>query len=110
MSQDVPTALIDESAAAVSDERRFAVPHALKLRGICSAEGVAESSGLELSEVGSTLSQLAESRQVRQRDGRVAGFMLLGSGAGEHAELLDRFVSGADELATLNRAYEAFLR
>jgi len=95
-------------AVTVSD-RRFLVLHALAIKGIAPAEGVAESSGLSPSEAERILQELVESGQARWRGGRVPGFMLLPKGMAAHAELLNADVADDEVLDALNRTYTDFL-
>lgn len=85
---------------------RFLVLHALKLKGLASAEDLAEITGS--SDLAPLLDGLIAEELVKLRTGRVGGYTLTKAGRGAHAELVAQHVTGA-ERAGVDRAYDAFL-
>jgi hypothetical protein len=86
----------------------FDVLHALRVRGLCSADGLAETSGLPAEAVRQVLEHAAARELVKERTGRLEGWMLTGAGRQEHADLYPQHVSD-DLRAALAPAYDAFL-
>lgn len=86
----------------------FDVLHALRVRGLCSADGLTETSGMPIETVRRVLDDAAARDLVKERTGRVEGWMLTAAGRQEHADLHQQHVS--DELrVALAPAYDAFL-
>jgi hypothetical protein len=86
----------------------FDVLHALRVRGLCAAEPLAESAGLSEDAVRAVLDAAVAGGLANQRSGRVEGYLLTGAGRERHAELHAHEVSAAQREA-LAPAYAAFL-
>lgn len=86
----------------------FDVLHALRVRGLATSDGVAESSGVPADAVRQILDEAGARELAKERTGRVAGWMLTAAGRHEHAGLYARLVSD-DLRAALTPAYDAFL-
>ncbi|BBG02770.1 MULTISPECIES: hypothetical protein [Pseudonocardia] len=90
----------------MSDTTRFLALHALKVKGLASADDLAVITGVE--DLGPTLEGLVGEELVRLRTGRVGGYALTKDGRAAHAEALPDSVSVA-ERAALDEAYRTFL-
>lgn len=90
----------------MADTERFLVVHALKVKGIATAEDLTEITGRD--DLGPVLAELAGAALVKERTGRVAGFALTKDGRAAHPELLDGAVTD-EERAGVGATYEAFL-
>lgn len=86
----------------------FRVLHALRVRGIASAEAVAQSSGLGAEAVAAALARTTESGHAVERTGRLPGHSLTPAGRARHVLLRGDVVSAADAAAVAS-AYDAFL-
>lgn len=86
----------------------FGVLHALRVRGLSTAEPLAEATGIAQSEVQKILDDAVARGLARSRTGRVHGYMLTGDGRERHSALHPREVSDEQHDALLP-AYEAFL-
>lgn len=86
----------------------FLVVHALKLKGLASAEALAEVTGYDPAALAPVLDELVSSGQAKLRTGRVSGYALTPDGRAAHPGLLAEHVTPA-ETAGVSAAYEAFL-
>lgn len=86
----------------------FGVLHALRVRGLSTAEPLAEATGIPQSEVQKILDDAVARGLARSRNGRVQGYMLTGAGRERHAALHPREVTDEQQV-DLEPAYEAFL-
>jgi hypothetical protein len=82
------------------------VAHALKVKGIATADSVAEFTGQSPDDVASALGRLAESGKAKELSGRVNGWTLTPEGSGSHSVTLRELRSGNAELEA---AYDGFL-
>lgn len=87
---------------------QFNVLHALRVRGLCNIDGLAETSGVPTATIQLVLKDASQREAAKERTGRVAGWMLTKTGREEHSRLHAEHV--AEELrASLSSAYNAFL-
>jgi hypothetical protein len=90
----------------MGEHERFLVVHALKVKGLASAEDLAEASGR--TDLGPVLDELTGEALVKLRTGRIGGYALTKAGREAHPALLAAAVT--DELlAGVTKTYEAFL-
>lgn len=85
---------------------RFLAVHALKVKGLATAEELGEITGA--SDLGVVLESLVTEELARLRTGRVAGYALTKTGRAAHGGMLAAGVSDAEREA-LAVAYDAFL-
>lgn len=90
----------------MADRVRFLVVHALKVKGLASAEDLAAITGRD--DLAEVLDELAADELAKLRTGRVSGYMLTKAGREAHASLLAAAVTD-DERAGAATAYAAFL-
>lgn len=90
----------------MGDTERFLVLHALKVKGLASAEELTEITGS--ADLDPLLGDLTAEELVKLRTGRVAGYTLTKAGRGAHPELLEQHVTAA-ERAGASGTYDAFL-
>lgn len=86
----------------------FGVLHALRVRGLSTAEPLAASTGIAQAEVQKILDDAVARGLARSRSGRMQGYMLTGEGRDRHSQLHPREISEEQQEA-LEPAYEAFL-
>lgn len=90
-------------------QEEFTVLHALKVRGMSTAEPLAQGTGIAQAEVQKVLDDAVARGLARSRTGgRVEGYMLTGDGRQRHVTLREQEVSAA-EVEALAAAYDAFL-
>lgn len=89
-------------------ENEFAILHALRIKGLASEEQLTAVTGVPSSVLTPVLEGLAADAAVKQRAGRMPGYMLTSHGKEEHARQLPDYV-GEAERAGVNSAYEVFL-
>jgi DNA-binding IscR family transcriptional regulator len=85
---------------------RFLAVHTLKVKGLASAEDLAEATGV--SDLAPVLDALVAEELVKLRTGRVGGYTLTRAGREAHLDLLATEVDDA-ERAAAEQAYAAFL-
>jgi hypothetical protein len=85
---------------------RFLVVHALKVKGLASAEDLVEITGR--SDLGPALAELTGEALVKLRAGRVSGYSLTMQGREAHAGLVAAGVTEG-ERAGVSRTYDLFL-
>ena len=90
----------------MADTERFTVVHALKVKGLASAEDLAEITGR--TDLAPVLDELTAEGLVKLRTGRVGGYALTKEGRGAHPQLVAAAVTDGEK-AGLGAAYEAFL-
>jgi hypothetical protein len=90
----------------MADTERFLIVHTLKVKGVASADDLAEVTGR--SDLEPVLAELVDEELVRLRTGRVAGYTLTKPGREAHAELVAAAVTD-DERAGVGRTYAAFV-
>jgi hypothetical protein len=81
----------------------FAVLHALKVKGLAPADQVADSLGVDETELLPLLQAGVDAETIRFREGRVTGYTLTAPGRERHAQLLPAAP------AEISAAYDAFL-
>lgn len=90
----------------MDDRDTFLVLHALRIRGLATADDLAETTAVE--GVAELLSHLVEVGDVARREGRMSGYALTGSGRQRHEQLLAQLVTEADRVAA-QTVYETFV-
>jgi len=94
---------------AVENLTELRVVHALRLKSFADADVIAQSAGIDVARVQSTLDGLAEVERVKYRDGRVAGWMLTPCGRSHGEALLAAQLDGASKRSELDALYRRFL-
>lgn len=89
-------------------ETEFVILHALRVKGLASEQHLVDVTGIPLAVLVPTLEMLAARSSVKQRAGRMPGYMLTSQGSDEHAHLLPDKVSDAERSA-VQGAYAVFL-
>ena len=92
-----------------TSDPRFRVLHALRVRGIADEASVASAVGGDTAGTRAVLEELAAEELVKQRSGRVAGWVLTRGGRAAHEEQLARDRDEGGLVETLRPAYEKFL-
>jgi hypothetical protein len=90
-----------------TSEKDFQVMHVLALRGLVPQETFDATVGPELA--AERLGPLAEAGMVKERSGRVSGWLLTKEGRARHAELLERDKADGNLVEKLRPAYDEFL-
>lgn len=90
----------------MADTERFVVVHALKVKGMATADDLAEITGRD--DLAPVLAELTGEGLAKERTGRVAGFALTKEGRAAHPQLLAGAVTD-DERAGAAATYDAFL-
>lgn len=96
-----------DSAAASSP--RLLVLHALRLSGFMSVERLAGRTDLTEDQVTQVLAEAATTEEVKERTGRISGWMLTGAGREAHAALLAEELAASGARADLERLDERFV-
>lgn len=89
-------------------ENEFEILHALRIKGLASEEQLAAVTGVPHSVLTPVLEGLTAGAAVKQRAGRMPGYMLTSHGREEHARQLSATVGDAERVG-VNGAYEVFL-
>lgn len=90
----------------MADTERFLVVHALKVKGLASADDLVEITGR--TDLAPVLEELIAAELVKLRTGRIGGYALTKEGRELHSELVASAVT-EEERAGLARTYDAFL-
>jgi hypothetical protein len=90
----------------MADTERFLVVHTLKVKGVASADDLAEITGR--SDLEGVLAELTAEELVKLRTGRVGGYVLTKPGREAHPALLAAAVTEG-ERAGVSRTYDAFI-
>ncbi len=90
----------------MADTERFLVVHALKVKGLASAEDLTEITGR--TDLAPVLDELTAAELVKLRTGRIGGYTLTKEGRAAHPQLVAAAVTD-EERAGLGRTYDAFL-
>lgn len=90
----------------MADAEHFLVIHALKVKGLASAEDLTVITGR--TDLAPVLDKLIAAELVKLRTGRVGGYALTPAGRQSHPGLLSNHLTAA-EVAGVAAAYEAFL-
>ncbi|WP_214364867.1 MarR family transcriptional regulator [Pseudonocardia sp. H11422] len=90
----------------MGDTERFLAVHALKVKGLASAEDLAEVTGR--TDLAPVLEELTGEELVKLRTGRIGGYALTKTGREAHPALLAAAVTD-EERAGVAKTYEAFL-
>ncbi len=85
------------------------VLHTLRLSGFVPAERIAERTGLPADAVDGVLARSADAGRVKERTGRISGWMLTPDGHAEHARLLAEEIEASGARPAVERAEERFL-
>lgn len=96
------------TAPPEATQLEFLALHTIKIRGFCTAEQVAESTGEDVAALDRQLVSMAERGEVKFKSGRITGYMLTAAGRARLTDLRPLIVL-PDELAALTPAYQAFL-
>jgi hypothetical protein len=88
---------------------RLLVLHALRLSGFLSPEKIAARTGLDEAAVGAELVAAQGQEQVKERTGRISGWMLTPAGRARHAELLAEELAGSDARGAVEKADAGFV-
>lgn len=94
---------------AHSSDPRFAVLHALRLKGFADIDSIAEQTGLYPSQVRNFLEHLQVAEHVLHREGRVTGWTLTPSGRRRHAELIGAELDGTGSREAVDAVYREFI-
>ena len=86
----------------------FTVLHALRVKGMASEDQLQDATGLPSSALTPVLEELAAREAVKQRVGRMSGYMLTNQGTEAHAVLSKEHISEAERTGVA-MAYEVFL-
>ncbi|WP_433503077.1 MarR family transcriptional regulator [Pseudonocardia halophobica] len=90
----------------MADTERFLVVHTLKVKGLASADDLAEITGR--SDLAPVLDELTAEELVKLRTGRVGGYALTKEGREAHPALVASAVTD-EERTGISAAYDAFL-
>src|SRR4051794_4045147 len=90
----------------MADTERFLVVHALKVKGLASADDLVEITGR--TDLAPVVEELAASELVKLRTGRIGGYALTKEGRELHPQLVASAVT-EEERAALALTYDAFL-
>jgi hypothetical protein len=90
----------------MADTERFLVVHALKVKGLASAEDLTEITGRD--DLDGVLDELVAEELVKLRTGRIGGYTLTKQGREAHPALVASAVTDA-ERGGVSRTYDAFL-
>lgn len=90
----------------MSDTDRFLAVHALRIKGLASADDLAEVTGV--ADLGPVLDQLVADELVKLRTGRVSGYALTKAGREAHPDLVATHVT-QEERTAAEAIYQAFL-
>jgi hypothetical protein len=90
-----------------TSQKDFQVVHVLALRGLVPQETLDATVGPDLA--AERLGPLAEAGLVKERSGRVSGWLLTEDGRARHAELLERDKADGNLPERLRPAYDQFL-
>lgn len=85
------------------------VLHTLRLTGFAAVEKIVRRTGLDTGTVESALATAADEELVKERTGRMPGWMLTPAGRSAHASLLADELAATDARAAVERAEERFL-
>lgn len=85
------------------------VLHTLRLAGFVPADKVAGRNGLAIGDVEAILADAADRGLVKERAGRVSGWMLTPDGRTEHARLLSAEIEDSGARPAIERGEERFL-
>ena len=88
---------------------RLLVLHALRLSGFMSVERLVHRTGLTEGEVNDVLQAAAAADEVKERTGRISGWMLMPAGREAHAALLAEELAASGAKAEIERLDEAFV-
>jgi hypothetical protein len=91
----------------MADTERFLVVHALKVKGLASADDLVEITGR--TDLAPVLEELTAAELVKLRTGRVGGYALTKEGRALHPQLAAAAVT-EEERTGLGRTYDDFLR
>lgn len=92
-----------------ASDPRFAVLHALRLKGFADIDAIAEQTGLYPSQVRNFLEHLQVAEHVLHREGRVSGWTLTPTGRRRHAELIGAELDGMASRAAVESVYRRFV-
>lgn len=92
-----------------ASDPRFAVLHALRLKGFADIDSIAEQTGLYPSQVRNFLEHLQVAEHVLHREGKVSGWTLTPAGRRRHAELIGAEVDGTASRAAVDAVYRRFV-
>lgn len=98
------------TAVAHASIPRLLVLHTLRLKGIATAEAVADHVSLPVADVEAELDELVASDLARPRRGRIAGFALTPEGRVLDDRLLAEELESSGAEAAIEAAYTEFLR
>lgn len=88
---------------------RLLVLHALRLSGFMSVERLVHRTGLTEDQVNDVLSAAAAAEEVKERTGRISGWMLMPAGREAHAALLAEELQTSGAKAEIERLDDAFV-
>lgn len=91
------------------DTNRLLVLHALRLSGFLSVEKLVHRSGLTQDQVTEILENAAKAEEVKERTGRISGWMLMPAGREAHAALLAQELTSSGTKAEIERLDDAFV-
>lgn len=92
-----------------ASDPRFAVLHALRLKGFADVDAISEQTGLYPSQVHNFLEHLQVAEHVFHREGGVTGWALTPSGRRRHAELIGAELDGSASREAVDSVYQRFL-
>lgn len=95
--------------SAPPTDPRLLVLHALRLSGYLPGEKISARSGLSVDEVGGLLGAALADELVKQRTGRISGWVLTPAGRAAHAELLAEELRARDCRAEVELADSRFV-
>jgi hypothetical protein len=91
------------------DTNRLLVLHALRLSGFMSVEKLVHRTGLSEDQVNGVLQAAAAAEEVKERTGRISGWMLMPAGREAHAALLAEELQASGAKAEIERLDDAFV-
>lgn len=91
------------------DTNRLLVLHALRLSGFLSVEKLVHRTGLTEDQVNGILQAAAAAEEVKERTGRISGWMLMPAGREAHAALLAEELQASGAKAEIERLDDAFV-
>lgn len=107
-TQVVEWLLVASGVMAYRSDARMLVLHALRLKGVATAESVTGAVGFGTDEVVGQLEQLAALGLVVQREGLLPGWQLTPAGRIEHERLLSAELDAAGARPTVELGYVRF--
>jgi hypothetical protein len=87
---------------------RLLVLHGLRLKGVATADGLAETVDLAAAEIAVQLAELAGEGLVAERTGALAGRSLTAAGRAQHARLVQGEIDATGSRAAVAGAYDRF--